>query len=124
MKISNTARLFFWMAVIIATGFWVRAESGEKRSKIANTRSAPPLRIVDQNDRTAVGGVPSATSTIVNVQVGPGFAFSPNEVNISVGDAVRWTWVGSGHSVSSGPHCIPDSQFCSPNDRNCFPGVL
>src|SRR4029434_8102289 len=51
-------------------------------------------------------------------------AFDPDTVNISVGDTVRWTWAGSGHSVTSGPHCIPDSQFCSPNDMNCFPGSL
>src|SRR4029453_14437381 len=124
MKISNAARLIFWVAVIIATGFLVRAESGEKRASMPNTRSAPPLRIVDQNGRPAVSGVPSATGTTVDVQVGPGFVFSPDEVNISVGDTVRWTWAGSGHSVTSGPHCIPDSQFCSPNDMNCFPGSL
>ena len=45
-------------------------------------------------------------------------------VNISVGDTVRWTWDGSGHSVTSGPPCAADSQFCSPNDTSCFPGVL
>src|ERR1043166_8249624 len=123
MKTSNALRLI-WLAVIVATGFLVRAESGEKkRAGMPNTRSAP-LRIVDQNGRPAVSGAPSATSTIVDVQVGPGFAFSPSEVNISVGDTVRWAWVGNGHSVSSCPHCIPDSQLCSPNDTNCFPGVL
>jgi len=124
MKISNAARLIFWVAAIFAIGILVRAESGEKRANIANTRSAP-LRIVDQNGRPVVSGVPSATSTIVDVAVGQsGFTFTPDTVNISVGDTVRWTWSNSGHSVSSGPHCVPDSQFCSPNDTSCFPGTL
>ena len=123
MKKSNAARLIFWVAVMIATGFLVRAESGEKRASMPNARSAPPLRIVDQNGRPAVSGVPSATSTTVDVQVGPDFAFYPDTVNISVGDTVRWTWAGSGHSVTSGQPCAADSQFCSPNDMNCSPGV-
>ena len=108
---------------ILAIGFLVRAESSEKRANMANMKSAP-LRITDQNGRPAVSGAPSATSQIVDVMVGPGFTFSPDTVNISVGDTVRWTWAGSGHSVSSGPLCFPDSQFCSPNDMNCFPGTL
>ena len=82
------------------------------------------MRIVDQNGQPAVSGAPSATSTIFDVQVGPGFAFSPDTVNISVGDTVRWTWASSGHSVTSGQPCQADSQFCSPDDMNCFPGVV
>ena len=123
MKISNAARLIFWLAAIFAIGILVRAESSEKRANTANTKSAP-LRIVDQNGRPAVNGVPSATSQIVDVMVGPGFTFAPDTVNISVGDTVRWTWASSGHSVSSGPQCFADSQFCSPNDMGCFPGTL
>jgi plastocyanin len=68
--------------------------------------------------------VPSATGQIVDVQVGPGFAFDPSTVNISVGDTVRWTWAGNGHSVTSGPPCKVDSQFCSPDDTDCFAGNL
>jgi len=86
--------------------------------------SAPPIRILDQNGQPAVNGVPSATSTIFDVTVGPDFAFHPDTVNISVGDTVRWTWAGSGHSVTSGPACVPDSQYCSPNDMNCASGIL
>ena len=124
MKISNAARLIFWVTAIMAIGFLVRAESGEKRTSMPSRQSAPPMSIVDQNGRPAVSGAPSATSTTVDVQVGPGFTFSPDTVNISVGDTVRWTWAGSGHSVTSGQPCQADSQFCSPNDMNCFPGVL
>src|SRR4051812_18931200 len=124
MKISNAARLIFWITAIFALGFLVRAESGERRANAANAKSAHSIRILDQNGQPAVSGVPSVTGTIFDVDVGPDFTFHPDTVNISVGDTVRWTWAGSGHSVTSGPHCIPDSQFCSPNDMNCFPGSL
>src|SRR4029077_19946324 len=125
MKISNAARLIFWLVAIFAIGILVRAESGEKRASKPNTKSAF-LRIVDQNGRPAVSGVPSATSTIFDVAVGPGggFTLDPFTVNTSVGDTVRWTWGSSGHSVTSGPHCAADSQYCSPNDMSCFPGTL
>src|SRR5436190_16947910 len=123
MKTSNAARLIIWLVTILAIGFLVRAESSEKRANVPNMKSAP-LRIVDQNGRPAVSGVPSATTQIVDVMVGPGFTFSPDTVNISVGDTVRWTWAGSGHSVTSGQPCAADSQFCSPDDMNCAAGVL
>ena len=123
MKISNAARLIFWVAAIFALGILVRAESSEKRANTANAKSAP-LRIVDQNGRPAVNGVPSPEGTTVDVAVGQGGdVFVPDTVNISVGDTVRWTWAGSGHSVTSGPPCVPDSQYCSPNDTSCFPGT-
>src|SRR5882724_9069144 len=121
MKISNAAKLIFWVAAIFAIGILLRAESGQKSARTPNTKGAP-LRIVDQNGRPAVNGVPSPNGQIIDVTVGPDFAFHPDTVNISAGDTVRWTWAGSGHSVSSGPHCVPDSQFCSPNDTGCFPG--
>ena len=58
--------------------------------------------------------------------VGPGgsFTFDPDPVNISVGDTVRWTWGSSGHSVTSGPPCAADSQYCSPDDMNCDSFIL
>ena len=102
MKISNAARLIFWLAAIFAIGILVRAESGEKRTNTPNTKGAL-LRIVDQNGRPAVNGVPSPNGQTVDVSVGPGFAFNPDTVNISVGDTVRWTWADSGHSVTQRP---------------------
>src|SRR6267142_5388578 len=124
MKISNAARLIFWVTAIFAIGILVRAESGEKRANTPNTKNAP-LRIVDQNGRPAVSGVPSGTGQIFDVAVGQGGdVFVPDTVNSSVGDTVRWTWAESGHSVTSGPPCVPDSQYCSPNDMNCFPGTV
>src|SRR6267154_4006167 len=121
MKISNAARLIFLVTAIFAIGILVRAESGEKRANAPNRKSAPPLRIVDQNGRPAVSGVPSATSTTVDVTVAPGgtLTFDPSTVNISVGDTVRWTWAFGGHSVTSGAPCTADGQFCSPNNTNC-----
>ena len=121
MKISNVARLVFWVAVLIATGFLARAESAEKRASMPNPRSAPPLRIVDQNGRPAISGAPSG-GQIFDVAVGKGGdVFVPDTVNISVGDTVRWTWAESGHSVTSGDStsCTADGQFCSPNNTNC-----
>src|SRR5437764_14907228 len=101
MKISNAVRLIFSVAAIFTIGILVRAESGEKRASMPSRQSAPSLRIVDQNGRPAVSGVPSATGSIVDVAVGQGGdVFVPDTVNISVGDTVRWTWAGSGHSVT------------------------
>ena len=113
--------------MMFAIGFLVRAESGDRRTSMPHIkeRAAGGIRIVDQNGQPAVNGVPSATSTIFDVAVGQGGdVFVPDTVNISVGDTVRWTWADSGHSVTSGPPCAADSQYCSPNDMNCFPGIL
>jgi plastocyanin len=121
MKISNAGRLILCVSVLVGTGSLVRIEAGEQRASIPNTRSASPLRIVDQNGQPVMSGVPSATSTIVDVTVAPGgtLTFDPSTVNISVGDTVRWTWAASGHSVTSGNSCTADGQFCSPNNTNC-----
>ena len=111
--------MIFWVAAIFALGILVRAESGEKRANAPNRKSSPPLRIVDQNGRPAVSGVPSG-GQIFDVAVGQGGdVFVPDTVNISVGDTVRWTWAESGHSVTSGDPCTSDGQFCSPNNVNC-----
>ena len=101
-----------------------RGRARLRRQGRACPAPAKPLRIVDQNGRLAVNGVPSATSTIVDVTVGQGFTFMPSTVNMSVGDTVRWTWASSGHSVSSGTPCIPNGQFCSPDNTNCQAGTL
>jgi plastocyanin len=107
-----------WLAMIFVMAFLPRAESGDRRA-------AAPITIVDQNGRPAVNGVPSTTSTIFDVAVGQGgFVFVPSTLNISVGDTVRWTWATGGHSVTSGPACAADSQFCSPDNMNCNSGIL
>jgi plastocyanin len=79
------------------------------------------ISIYDQNGRLAPNAEPSATSQIFDVTVGPGgsLTFSPNSINIAVGDTVRWTWQSDFHSVTSGQSCTADGQFCSPDDVNC-----
>lgn len=42
-----------------------------------------------------------------------GLTFSPSNVNIQVGDTVKWTWVGSGHSTTSGTPGSPDGNWNS-----------
>jgi plastocyanin len=128
MKRSNAVRVIFWLATMFAIVFLVRAESGDKRTitRAQQETAAPPITILDENGQPAVNGVPSVPGTTVDVSVGGGngFQFVPDTVNISVGDTVRWTWATSGHSVTSGPPCVADSQYCSPNDTSCFPGSL
>jgi plastocyanin len=128
MKRSNAVRGMFRLTIMFAIGFLMEAEAGDRRTSMPqqNQRAPAPIRIVDQNGQPAANGVPSATSTIVDVTVGGGngFQFVPSTVNISVGDTVRWTWAHGGHSVTSGPPCVADSQYCSPNDMNCASGIL
>ncbi|PYJ20559.1 MAG: hypothetical protein DME92_09290, partial [Verrucomicrobia bacterium] len=115
------------LAMMFAIVFLVQAESGDKRTSVIPQKehATARLRIFDQNGQPAVSGVPSPTGAIFDVAVGQGGdVFVPDTVNISVGDTVRWTWAESGHSVTSGPPCVPDSQYCSPNDMNCFPGTV
>src|SRR5438093_9111498 len=84
MKRSNAVRAIFWLGMIFAVVFLVRAESGDRRTSTPHTKSAPPIRILDQNGQPAVNGVPSATSTIVDVTTGGGngIQFVPDTVNI------------------------------------------
>src|SRR6266478_7804519 len=83
MKRSNAVRGIFWLGMIFAIVFLVRAESGDRRMSMPDTKSAPPIRILDQNGQPAVNGVPSATSTIFDVTVGGGngFQFVPDTVS-------------------------------------------
>jgi len=110
-RLTAVLRLSFWMTALCAMAFLSQAESGTKR--VATTQpkkpTAPGLRIVDQNGRPAVSGVPSGGGQIFDVAVGQGGdVFVPDSVNISVGDTVRWPWAEGGHSVTSGPPCVPD----------------
>jgi len=125
-RLNVTVSVAFLLATTFATVFLSRAEPANKRPATTHQKRsiAHEIHIVDQNGRPAVNGVPSGTGQIVDVQVGPGFSFSPDTVTIFAGDTVRWTWAGSGHSVTSGDPCTPDEQFCSPDDTNCDLGVL
>jgi plastocyanin len=125
-RFSAVVRLTFWMTTMFAMVFLSQAQPGHKGLATTQQKkpAAPGIRIVDQNGRPAVSGVP-AGGQIFDVAVGQGGdVFVPDTVNISVGDTVRWTWAEGGHSVTSGPPCFVDSQFCSPDDTNCPAGVL
>src|ERR1041384_2711840 len=82
MKRLNAARLIFWTAIILGIVFLVRAESAERRASTSPQRelAAAPITILDENGQPDLNGVPSATSTTVDVAVGPGgsFTFSPD----------------------------------------------
>jgi plastocyanin len=123
MKRSNAVlRLTFWLAVTFALVFSSQAQSGDRHIITTQQKhtSAHAIRIVDQNGRPVVNGVPSGGGQIFDVAVGTdGLVFTPDTVNISVGDTVRWTWGTGGHSVTSGDPCTADEQFCSPNNTNC-----
>ena len=124
-RLNAVLRIAFLLVTMFAMVFLSQAQSGgHLATKQQKKSAAHEIHIVDQSGRPAVSGVPSGTGQIVDVQVGPGFAFAPDTVNISAGDTVRWTWADGGHSVTSGPPCFVDSQFCSPDDTNCPDGVL
>jgi plastocyanin len=126
-RLNAVLRVTFSLATMFAIVFLSQAEPGNKRSTttLQKTSANHQIQIMDQNGRTAVSGVPSGGGQIFDVAVGKGGdVFVPDSVNISVGDTVRWTWAESGHSVTSGPPCFVDSQFCSPDDTNCPAGIL
>jgi plastocyanin len=121
MKRSNAvARQICWL--VIMAGVAIFSPSGFA----AGSAAATAITIVDQNGRLVPNTPPSTISQIFDVTVGPNgmLVFSPDPVNISVGDTVRWTWGSSFHSVTSGSPCTADGQFCSPDDTNCSAGTL
>jgi plastocyanin len=128
MKQLNAAlRLIFSLSTMFAMIFLSQAEPGNKRVTTTQQKksTAHVIHIVDQNGRPAVSGVPSGGGQIFDVAVGQGgFTFDPDNLNISAGDTVRWTWFSNNHSVTSGACDAADSQFCSPDDMNCAAGIL
>ena len=118
-------RIACLLVTTFATVVLSQAEPGNK--PVATTqhkKAGHVIYIVDQNGQPAVNGTRSPKGAIVDVQVGPGFAFDPDTVTISAGTTVRWTWAGNGHSVTSGDPCAVDGEFCSPDDTNCDTGTL
>lgn len=57
----------------------------------------------------------------VDVQVGPGFSFSPASVTIQVGDSVRWTNVGGFHNVRADDDSFRCANGCDQNGGNGNP---
>ena len=97
---------------------------GAAHDAMAGTTGTPRPRPTPA-PRPSMTPFPTPTPpTVVDVMVGPGSAFAPSTVYVPQGGIVRWTWAGSGHSVTSGVLCTVDGQFCSPNDMNCQAGTL
>jgi plastocyanin len=125
--LTAEVRLTFLLAATFAVVFSSQAESGNRDNRTPQQKqtSAHAIHIVDQNGRSAVNGVPSPGGQIFDVAVGQGgFVFVPDKLTVNAGDTVRWTWVSSGHSVTSGKSCTADGQFCSPDNMNCQAGTL
>ena len=128
-RLNAVLRLTFSLAAMFAMVFLSQAESGEKR--VATTQQKQTARSRPSAFSIKTDGRPSAACPRVLARFSmwrwgrAAMCLSRTHVNISVGDTVRWTWAESGHSVTSGPPCVADSQYCSPDDnelrcRNSF----
>lgn len=121
-------RTNFTPVIVIAVAFLATSQFSSAQTPLVsgNNHAVRGITFVDQNGRVSLDAEPSPNSQTFDVIVAPGGArmFSPNMLNVAVGDTVRWTWQGDFHSVTSGSPCTADSQFCSPNDMNCPAGIL
>ena len=68
---------------------------------------------------TAVSSSRPAAIVDVIVGIGGTLSFAPEDITITAGDTVRWTFEQVGHNVVSGSACIANNQFCSPSDVDC-----
>ena len=71
--------------------------------------------ISDHCERGMVGTiniVPAAGSTVIDVDQ-QGIRYVPENITVSPGDTVRWTWNNGGHTVTSGDieTCTPDNTY-------------
>ena len=120
-------------AALVAT-FALVAGCDDKASTAADlTTAAPPdLTTPAGNDLAtaadlttakdaATGSDGAVGGATVDVTVGPNgtLTFQPKDVSVSVGDTVRWTWMGNNHTVTSGANAVADDKFCSPSDAGC-----
>ncbi|MDQ6860382.1 MAG: plastocyanin/azurin family copper-binding protein [Verrucomicrobiota bacterium] len=110
------------LTVAIVAGFAVlpKPQQAFARSD-AVQGSLPGITVMDAEGRAVRSGVPAPSGQTFDVTVGPNgsLTFSPGQINVSVGDTVRWTWASNRHSVTSGISCAPSGTFCSPSDSNC-----
>src|SRR4051812_21424197 len=123
MKRSNgETRRICWFLIVVAVAVFrsPQVEAGDARNSKKGNRSAA-IVVFNQHGERVTSGARSSSSQIFDVAVGPSFQliFSPNEVDIHVGDTVRWTWGSDGHSVTSGENCAANLAYCSPSDTNC-----
>lgn len=118
-----------WLTLLLVLMSFSPVQSGDQRSAgtAAENRVSGGIRIFDQYGRPARSGRRPAGGQVFDVTVGPKenkFTFSPDTLNIAVGDTVRWTWASDSHSVTSGTDCTADGQYCSPDNTNCDAGIL
>ena len=123
MTISKAVRCWIvgWTAVCI----WLVASwPGKSVAAIEEARPPAAITLIDENGAEVPPNAVTPNAQTVDVQVAPNgqLRFSPVQVNIAVGDTVRWIWNGNGHTVTSGSNCSANSQFCSPNNTNCGAG--
>jgi plastocyanin len=84
------------------------------------TAGSAPITFGSNVDSPRPEGIVATSGSTFEVKVGAsGDNFAPSTVNITIGDTVHWTWVGFGHTVTSGSPCTANSTFCSPSDANC-----
>lgn len=107
-----------------ATADTAKADVGADTTTTDATDAADSGSATDAADSgsatDAVATDASGPKTVdVTVGAGGGFSFSPSTVSIKVGDTVRWTWGGTGHTVTSGTGGVADNKFCSPSDTGC-----
>jgi plastocyanin len=93
--------------------------SGGAAGSGGSAGSAGSAGLAGAGGSTADASTDAAPQT-VTVKVGEtGDTYSPAQVTISVGDTVRWEFVGLDHTVTSGAGCTADDKFCSPADSDC-----
>ncbi len=100
-----------------------------RRSAGSATAHSPPTPTpkprVTPHQRPTPPPLPSPTPPIVvDVEVGPGFAFVPSMSTSPWAARSAGRGLATGHSVTSGVLCTANEQFCSPNDMNCDVGTL
>jgi plastocyanin len=118
-------RLILVAAIIVSLSSGARFDA--RPSDIAGSQrpEAAPIAFNDNGQLSAApDGAVVVTGGTYEVKVGAnGFTFTPSTLNITISDTVHWTWVGFGHTVTSGVDnagiCTADSMFCDTNDTNC-----
>jgi plastocyanin len=105
-------------------GLAVIGEGSRPRLVIAEPRKMDPVTELNRSVSSAslefvTREVTVANATVTVLVASAGLSFSPDPVNIHVGDTVHWSWAGSVHTVTSGSTCVADNKFCSPSNTNC-----
>lgn len=87
--------------------------SGPPQPPLERTPMKLPLYLAPAAALLTLASPAMAGGTTHDVQVGPGFTYSPQDLVIDVGDTVLWTWAGGFHDVESGVDGVFDGNFDS-----------